>query len=443
MKDDIIMIKVADIKSHPDNPRKDLGDLTELTESIKKNGIMQNLTVIPSLIEGKYIALIGHRRLAAAAKAGIEEVPCKVVKDLEKKEQVAIMLEENMQRNDLTITEQAFGFQMMLDLGESEKSIAEKTGFSRSTVRSRLQIAKLNPILVQEATEQYQITIADLAELQKIKSVERRNKVLEESDNRWALIRHVNDEIRKERMEAALELLKPVFNDKGITKGTGENNYRSWDSSCQKIKSFKTSEMPSEIKISVPKDKKAYWTNDTWSDEITVYYFTEDHENHEKKKEDRTAAQKEAEKRSETKAKINALMDDLQAQEAEFIRRMIDRTFKIKKNDELDAWKKLWPFIRAAVEGYYGPDIKDFFQGDDENDKSISEMHEAIITAYMNLEDENIENWGNYCNEKNRELHAGFKAFLEQYGFSVTGEAADDIAALLDGTSDLYTKEDE
>ena len=345
-----------------------------------------------------------------------------------------------MQRNDLTITEQAFGFQMMLDLGESEKSIAEKTGFSRSTVHSRLQIAKLDPEKVAKATEQFQLTLADLVELQKIKSIERRNKVLEESEDRWMLIRRVNDAISKERMEAALELLKPVFNDKGITKGTGENNYRSWDSSCQKIKSFKTSEMPSEIKISVPKDKKAYWTNDTWSGEITVYYFTEDHE---KKKEDRTAAQKEAEKRSETKAKIDALMDELQAQESEFIERMIEGTFKIKKEKELEAWRKLWPFIKAAVEEYYGQDIKDFFQGDDENNKNISEIHEAIIEAFMNLEDHPIENWANYCNEENRKLHAGFNAFLEQYGFSIVGEAADDIAALLDGTSDLYTKEDE
>lgn len=46
-KDTAIMIKVSNLYPHPDNPRKDLGDLTELVESIKKNGIMQNLTVIP------------------------------------------------------------------------------------------------------------------------------------------------------------------------------------------------------------------------------------------------------------------------------------------------------------------------------------------------------------------------------------------------------------
>ena len=43
---EIVMIPVAQLEHHPENPRKDLGDLTELTESIRKNGIMQNLTVI-------------------------------------------------------------------------------------------------------------------------------------------------------------------------------------------------------------------------------------------------------------------------------------------------------------------------------------------------------------------------------------------------------------
>ena len=54
------------------------------------------------------------------------------------------MLEENMQRSDLTIYEQAQGFQLMLDLGDTEEQIAEKTGFSKTTIRRRLNIAKLN-----------------------------------------------------------------------------------------------------------------------------------------------------------------------------------------------------------------------------------------------------------------------------------------------------------
>lgn len=41
---DIVMIETKRLRHHPDNPRKDLGDVTELADSIKKNGIMQNLS---------------------------------------------------------------------------------------------------------------------------------------------------------------------------------------------------------------------------------------------------------------------------------------------------------------------------------------------------------------------------------------------------------------
>mgnify|MGYP002608470998 CR=1 FL=1 len=46
MKNEIINISAENIYQHPDNPRKDLGDLEELSDSIKKKGIMQNLTVM-------------------------------------------------------------------------------------------------------------------------------------------------------------------------------------------------------------------------------------------------------------------------------------------------------------------------------------------------------------------------------------------------------------
>ena len=140
-KDTAIMIKVSNLYPHPDNPRKDLGDLTELVESIKKNGIMQNLTVIPIgnerdpeeqadagniALYSDFRVLIGHRRLAAAKKAGLESVPCRIVSNISRSDQIGIMLEENMQRNDLSIYEQAQSFQMMLDLGETEETISQK-----------------------------------------------------------------------------------------------------------------------------------------------------------------------------------------------------------------------------------------------------------------------------------------------------------------------------
>ena len=147
---EIKYIPVSKLWKHPDNPCKDLGDVTELAESIKVNGVLQNLTVVPLIGEitkkwdgESYRVIIGHRRLAAAKLAGLEELPCVVV-EMSEREQLSTMLTENMQRSDLTVYEQAQGFQMMLDLGDTEDQIAEKTGFSKSTVRHRLNIAKLD-----------------------------------------------------------------------------------------------------------------------------------------------------------------------------------------------------------------------------------------------------------------------------------------------------------
>ena len=159
----IVMINMLNLLHHPENPRKNIGDITELTESIKKNGIMQNLTVIPATPKAKdyycddevadyekdpnkhmYRVIIGNRRMEAAKAAGVKELPCRIVTRIPFKTQLGIMLEENMQRTDLTIREQAEGFQLMLDLGETIETIEKKTGFGETTIRHRLNIAKLN-----------------------------------------------------------------------------------------------------------------------------------------------------------------------------------------------------------------------------------------------------------------------------------------------------------
>ena len=68
-------ISIHNLSPHPKNPRKSVGDVSELAESIKKNGVLQNLTVVPGKIEGTYTVIIGHRRLAAAKLAELDFVP--------------------------------------------------------------------------------------------------------------------------------------------------------------------------------------------------------------------------------------------------------------------------------------------------------------------------------------------------------------------------------
>ena len=176
-------IKINELYPHPQNPRKDIGDISELAESIKSQGIFQNLTVIKGgagVPEGEdgYTVIIGHRRLAASKLAGLETLPCSVA-EMDEKEQIATMLLENMQRSDLTYYEQAQGFQMMLDLGETQTSIAEKTGFSPATVSRRLRLTKLDQDKLREVSTGRQISLNDLEMLNKIESLDKRNELLD------------------------------------------------------------------------------------------------------------------------------------------------------------------------------------------------------------------------------------------------------------------------
>ena len=200
---ELVYIEVKKIHSNPNNPRKDLGDIEELSESIKVKGVMQNLTVVASPEHpGEYMAVIGHRRRAAAEKAGLEKVPC-VISEMTEEEQFEVMMLENMQRNDLTIYEQAQGFQMMLDFGSSVDEIAEKTGFSKTTVYHRLNIAKLNQKELQkkENDSDFQLSFKDLTELEKIESVRTRNKVLKEARDSKNLAFRAREAATEEKRE--------------------------------------------------------------------------------------------------------------------------------------------------------------------------------------------------------------------------------------------------
>lgn len=195
-RDDELPIEL--LKPHPKNPRKDVGDVTELAESIKANGIFQPLTVLSGDAVDGYTVIIGHRRLAAAKLAGLRTVPCNVA-EMTEQEQVSTMLLENMQRNDLTVYEQAQGFQMMLDLGETEQSIAEKTGFSKATVRHRVKLLELDREEFEKSQEKG-ATLADYIELEKIHDKELKNKALKEigtQNFQWKVQNAINEEKRE------------------------------------------------------------------------------------------------------------------------------------------------------------------------------------------------------------------------------------------------------
>lgn len=214
-KSSIVYLNRSQLEPHPDNPRKDLGDLEELRESIREHGIMQNLTVIPTddTLE-HFRILIGHRRFAAS-EGILTELPCVIAEGLSDREQVGIMLCENIQRSDLTYIEQARGFQMMLDLGDTVETIAEKTGFSEKTIKSRLEINKLDEETLGEASERFQLSIADFMKLSKVKDVEKRNEILESVDSSKDLAYEVDEYLEELNLETNFNKYKKVLDEVG------------------------------------------------------------------------------------------------------------------------------------------------------------------------------------------------------------------------------------
>lgn len=215
-KSKLQMIQVEKLHPHPQNPRKVIGDVTELAESIKANGILQNLTVVPMNDDWtEFTVITGHRRLAAAKQAGLTELPCAIV-EMSEKEQLSTMLTENMQRSDLTVYEEAKGCQLLLDLGDTVSEIAEKTGFSESKIRRRVKLCELD----EEAFKESQIrqpTLADYDRLNQIKDIETRNKLLKSiGTNNFDNLLY--SAVKKQETEEEKEKIEKLCLEHGKTK---------------------------------------------------------------------------------------------------------------------------------------------------------------------------------------------------------------------------------
>lgn len=155
----IKLINTSLIDPHPDNPRKQIGDVTDLANSIKVNGLLSPLSVVPN---GKrYRVIAGHRRLAACKQAGTGAIPCFVLQ-LDPLQQLEAMVTENCQREQLTVLEEADAIQGMLDLGATTANVAHRLGRSADYVRDRVKAASITADVRQARDDFDQLTIGQL-----------------------------------------------------------------------------------------------------------------------------------------------------------------------------------------------------------------------------------------------------------------------------------------
>ncbi|MGH9463253.1 MAG: ParB/RepB/Spo0J family partition protein [Vicinamibacteria bacterium] len=132
------MVSIDEIEPNPHQPRQQMGDLTELTASIREKGIIQPLVV--RRLGEKFQIISGERRYQAAMQAGLTELPC-VERDADDRETVEIALVENIQRKDLTPFEEAEALgHLASSYGYTHESLATRLGKSRSSITEMLTL---------------------------------------------------------------------------------------------------------------------------------------------------------------------------------------------------------------------------------------------------------------------------------------------------------------
>lgn len=427
---EIEYIDIDLIHPHPDNPRKNVGDVSELAESIKHSGIMQNLTVVP--YEGEYRVIIGHRRLAASKKAGLNEVPCVVV-EMSEKEQIATMLSENMQRVDLSVAEEVQGIQMLLDLGDSVNDITKLTGFSESKVRTRMKLGKLS---VKDLEGCRGGTLQDYVKISEIEDEKDRQEALRAlgtSNFNYVLASISNRQTNRKSKQEWLEILNSFAEP---IKVTSTKKYVSFEYFSHAAKNY-----------NIPEDKD------------TVNYYYEECGSFARIYRDYTA--EEAEKNAQ--------------KTAEEEKRKADREMRKKQLEELgEQFKKLrWDFVKeytgnkshayvlleflinylfehigySNIEGEEElcellqlPCDEDYREGEQYR-KMLLKTPQKILLNFIALQVEDVRTgtWNWYgAFEENEKLTAYYEA-LKNCGY----EMADEEKAFYEGTHELYYVEEE
>lgn len=160
MSTSTVLENLAVSKVHPDpnNPRSSLDNIDDLAASIRSGGLVEPVVVRAHPERaGEWMIVAGHRRHAAHVKAGIKTIPA-VVRDMDDAQAVAVMLVENLQREDLDPLDEAGAYRRLVGFGWKQKDIADATGRSAAHVSKRLRLLDL-PEPVAKAVRAGEVTV--------------------------------------------------------------------------------------------------------------------------------------------------------------------------------------------------------------------------------------------------------------------------------------------
>jgi ParB family chromosome partitioning protein len=162
----VVNLAIADIDKNPFQTRyvHDDDALEELADSIKANGVVQPILVRPSEEDGRYILILGERRLHASKKAGKTQIPA-LVRRVSLQQAAEMTIVENLQREDLSALEQAEAFRVLSnEFSLTQAQIGERVGLSRTSVTNYMRLLKL-PRDVMQLLAEKKISFAEAKEL--------------------------------------------------------------------------------------------------------------------------------------------------------------------------------------------------------------------------------------------------------------------------------------
>lgn len=459
----IHMLPIDALMNHPKNVRKDYTDIDELAQSIKTRGIMQNLTVVPAPGHEEdcslFYVVIGNRRLKAAEKAGLKELPCVIAWDMPEREQVSIMVTENMQRADLSITEQAESFQLMLDLGETVDTVSEKTGLSKTTIYHRLNLAKLgvDKIKARQAKEgtqtgaqkYFQLGINDLIYLERVKSMTKRREILDMAADSGKLRYMVDDEARKERVAELKKKAGPILKALGVEY----KDNAKYDYEYKKVEGFDvTAEDDPLARLTrwvVPdqyKDKKGKPTLVWYDGYEGIRILNKPPKAKVEVKE--TAEDRKRKVLEQNKKRLKALAKDVHDEVMLFVRAVCDDKYGRPRDEEQfirATWRTMIEnyysraTLREAAAVYYSADMYTISDDQREVIRQLP-MWKQVLLCMIATDEEaftNLVNYDNTFDSDNGKRVKEMLSILSQFGFVFTDA---EKASVCHGVHELYKK---
>lgn len=215
--DEVMQLPLAEITPNRYQPRSIFNEekIAELAQTIHTHGMIQPIVVRTiDDDEKRYEIIAGERRFRAVSLLQWETIPA-IIREMNDKETASVALIENLQREELTVIEEAQAYQRLLDLhGLTQEALAQRLGKSQSTIANKLRLLKLPEVVHQAITDKL-VTERHARAMIRLKDENQIIKILAEVIEKGLNVKQTEERI-KLILEPKQKPKKPQF--KGVSK---------------------------------------------------------------------------------------------------------------------------------------------------------------------------------------------------------------------------------